>query len=72
MSPNEVRVFSPAPGPVYNDDGARNWSQPLGQAPVSAEAADEYFARQRSFDPDIWIVDIDDRDGTGLLELPSQ
>ena len=69
MSPHEVRVFAPAPGPAYNDEGKRNWVQPLGEVPVNVEAATEYFTRQKSFDPDIWIIDIDDRRGTGLLEL---
>lgn len=69
ISAREVRVFAPAPGPAYNDDGVRTWSQPLGAAPVQPEKAQEYFSRQKSFDPDIWIIDIDDRDGTGLLDF---
>ncbi len=69
ISQKEVRVFAPAPGPAYNEDGDRNWSQPLGTTPVTPEKAREYFARQKSFDPDIWIIDIDDRDGTGLLNI---
>ncbi len=69
ISSQQVNVFAPAPGPTYNDDGQRNWSQPLGHEPVSAEKAAEYFARQRSFDSDIWIIDIDDRQGTGLLDI---
>jgi len=72
MSPHKVRVFAPAPGPAYGDDGQRNWSQPLGEAPVDIEAAQDYFSRQKSFDPDIWIIDIDDRKGTGLLEVVDQ
>lgn len=70
ISAQEVRVFAPAPGPTYNDDGHRTWSQPLGTAPVLPDKAHDYFARQKSFDPDIWIIDIDDREGIGLLELP--
>ena len=69
ISAQQVRVFSPAPGPTYDDEGARNWIEPLGPAPVSPQEASEYFSRQKSFDPDIWIIDIDDRNGTGLLEV---
>ncbi len=68
MSDQLVRVFAPAPGPAYNEKGDRNWSHPLGTEPVSVEKAQEYFARQRSFDPDIWIIDIDDQRGNGFLE----
>jgi len=63
-----VRVFAPAPGPAYSEEGERNWSHPLGAEPVSVEKAQEYFARQLSFDPDIWIIDIDDQRGGGLLK----
>ncbi len=69
ISSSQVRVFAPAPGPAYNEDGQRTWSQPLGNEPVTPEKASEYFNRQKSFDPDIWIVDIDDRHGTGLLDI---
>lgn len=69
ISAQEVMVFAPAPGPTYDEDGNRNWSQPLGNAPISPRQASEYFARQKSFDPDIWIIDIDDRSGKGLLGI---
>ena len=69
ISSQEVRIFSPAPGPAYDERGERTWSQPLGSAPVSPDKASEYLARQKSFDPDIWIIDIDDRTGTGLLNV---
>lgn len=71
ISTNQIRIFSPAPGPAYNSQGARTWSQPFGEEDVSAEKATNYFSKQKSFDPDIWIIDIDDRNGTGLLELNS-
>ena len=30
---------------------------------------DAFVERQLNFDPDIWVVDIDDSSGTGLLSL---
>ena len=69
ISAQEVRIFAPAPGPAYNEDGYRTWSQPLGSTPVTPQKAHEYFERQKRFDPDIWVIDIDDRAGNGLLEL---
>ncbi len=65
----EVRVFAPAPGPAYDEEGRRRWTEPLGSEGVSEEEADRYFARQVSFDPDAWILDIDDPKGEGLLDL---
>lgn len=69
MSLQEVRIFAPAPGPAYNEQGDRTWSQPFGNTPVTPQKAHEYLERQKNFDPDIWVIDIDDRAGVGLLEL---
>jgi hypothetical protein len=38
-------------------------------APVTAEAeVDSYLARQAAFDPDLWIVVVEDRHGRHFLE----
>src|SRR5882672_7981714 len=39
----------------------RVWMRPLGEVTDEARAGD-YFARQLRFDPDIWIVEIEDRE----------
>ncbi len=47
--------------------GARNWV-PLAQG---AEAeVDAAIARQRGFDPDLWVVEVEDRAGRHLLDEP--
>ena len=66
------RVLAPAAGPAYDDDGRRRWATPLGDDPVHEDEIDRYLARQAAFDPDIWILDIDDPDGTGLLYQPGE
>lgn len=65
-----VLLFGPAPGPAYDAEGRRRWAMPLGAEPATPEAADAFLARQSAFDPDIWIVDIDDPRGHGLIEIP--
>jgi hypothetical protein len=47
----------------------RVWTKPLGEATDEARAS-EYFARQIRFDPDIWIVEIEDREGRALVDEP--
>lgn len=51
---------------AYGPDGDRIWS-PLAEAAPEAEA-DEALARQRRFDPDLWIVEIEDPKGRTLLD----
>lgn len=55
-------VFSRAYGP----DGERVWAPLADDAPETE--ADAALARQRSFDPDVWIVEIEDPKGRTLLE----
>ena len=50
---------------AYGPDGARVWS-PLVEAAEEAEA-EAALARQRRFDPDLWIVEIEDPKGRTLL-----
>lgn len=63
-----VLLFGSPPGPAYDDHGRRRWVMPLGPEPVAAEAVDAFLSRQTSFDPDLWVLDIDDPKGTGLIE----
>ena len=65
---DKVHVLAPPPGPAHNEQGDKIWVRPLGDEPVSPEKAQEYIIRQRSYDPDIWVIDIDDKTGKGGLE----
>ncbi len=66
-SPGEVILRAPAAGPAYDDQGRRQWAYPLGEAPVTPDEAWSYLQRQIAVDPDIWILDIEDPQGSGLL-----
>jgi|ERR1051326_4644011 hypothetical protein len=45
----------------------RVWMRPLGDAADENRVA-EYFAKQIRIDPDIWIVEIEDRQGRSFVD----
>ena len=52
-----------------NGEGDLVWARPLGEAP-DAEKIHAWFERQVKFDPDIWIVEIEDRRGRAFVDEP--
>ncbi len=46
-------------------DGGREWAQLATGPEADVDAA---IARQRGFDPDIWVIEVEDRDGRTLLD----
>jgi hypothetical protein len=62
-----VCIYGPAPSVAATENSDdRRFSCLLENA--SEVAADTWLARQVSFDSDIWIVEVEDRDGRHLLD----
>lgn len=63
-----VRVLAPAPGPAYDEAGDRRFSDML---PPLAEASGipALIQRLARFDPDIWVIEIEDRAGVGEFHI---
>ena len=57
-------------GPTWGEDGSRIWMHSVGEGPVPEADADAYLARQEKFDPDFWVVEIEDRRGRHFLTEP--
>lgn len=51
-------------------DGSAVWMRATGAAPVAETEADAYIARQRSRDPDLWVVEIDSGRAEAVLDAP--
>src|SRR5262245_47099902 len=60
-------LFGPAPAGLAEAREDRRWQSCLQRAPAAEADADAYLERQRAFDPDIWIVAVDDREGRHFL-----
>ena len=62
-----VRLYGPAPAGVEGSESERRWVSCLEEQTVSAVDASVYLERQRRFDSDLWIVEIEDRRGRHFL-----
>ena len=60
-------LYGPAPAGLVSDDGERRWSLYAGPAAPEAKV-DETLARERRLDPDLWLVEIEDRAGNARLD----
>lgn len=63
-----AELFAPAPSGFDAEPGARRFIPALNEVRVSEGEAEAYLARQRAFDSDIWIVEVEDRKGRHRLE----
>jgi hypothetical protein len=52
---------------AYLGDGERIWLRPLGEV-CDGERARNYFAKQMKFDPDLWILEIEDGEGRSFVD----
>lgn len=62
-------LYGPAPQTAFaTDRPSERLFQPVAQRVDEAEIA-RRLAREKSFDPDIWVIAIEDREGRHFLEL---
>lgn len=62
-----VCLYGPAPAGFDGASNERRWVCCLGRNPVVSAEAGIYLARQIEFDPDLWIVEVEDRAGRNFL-----
>lgn len=62
-----VNLYGPAPAGLSGSETERRWVSCFGSRVVEQAEANVYLARQCEFDPDLWIIDIEDRAGRHFL-----
>jgi len=60
-STRTARLYTEA----FGTDGDRLWIQPVTND--SESELDAYIARQRGYDPDLWVVEIEDKQGRHFI-----
>jgi len=61
-------LFGPAPAGLDAAREERRWQPHLQAGPAADKDADAYLARQIEFDPDVWIVEVEDTAGRHFLD----
>lgn len=62
-------VYGPAPFGLdaSPDDFDRKWCVSFGAEVTSDAEADQYVSRQREMDRDVWVIEVEDREGRHFL-----
>jgi hypothetical protein len=65
-----AELFGPAPQSAFDDahPSDRAFIRSFGEAPVPEAKVEERLAREIRFDPDTWIVEVEDRAGRHFLD----
>ncbi len=61
-------IFGPAPAGLAGAESDRRWIALLSRDGVSEGDADAFLAREASFDSDLWLVEVEDRQGRHFLD----
>jgi hypothetical protein len=62
-----VTLYGPAPAGLEGGDLERRWVNCFAAELVSEADAKSYLTRQVRFDSDVWIVEVEDRQGRHFL-----
>ena len=63
-------VYAPAPQTAFDEahPADRAFAPGLKEQPAADDEAEAYLERQRRFDPDIWVIEVEDRAGRHFLD----
>ncbi len=61
-------LFGPAPAGLSGAEEDRLWQPCLSPSGAADAAVEAYLSRESAFDPDLWIVEIETREGAHGLD----
>ena len=65
-------LFGPAPQSALEPGGVdRIFSACLPSQPAADNQVEAYLARETKFDPDLWVIEVEDRAGRSFLNIVS-
>ncbi|MFN3868785.1 MAG: DUF1491 family protein [Hyphomicrobiaceae bacterium] len=63
-----AHIYAPAPAGIDEAAGDRRWVSITGKTPMTERDADARLERELRFDSDMWLVEVEDRDGRHFLD----
>ncbi|HRY06010.1 MAG TPA: DUF1491 family protein [Hyphomicrobiaceae bacterium] len=63
-----ARMFGPAPAGLDSVAGERRWVALIHGSYAHERDVDEMLVREAEFDPDLWIIEVEDREGRSFLD----
>ncbi len=63
---DKVWIYGPAPSVFSPEPVGRMWALSM-EKPVSEAEAEDYLKRQFLLDPDIWVIELEDREARHFL-----
>lgn len=64
-----MAIFGPAPQSVAGDDGVRRFARLHDEEWIDGATCAQLVTRERKFDTDLWIVDVEDRQARSFLDF---
>jgi hypothetical protein len=65
-------LYTPAPQTVYDDSRpVERVFMPASAQPVPEQTVEERLAKEIRFDPDVWVIETEDKAGRHFLDLAS-
>jgi hypothetical protein len=62
-----VALYGPAPAGIEGSETERRWVNCFDAQTASAAEASLYLERQKQFDSDLWVIEVEDRRGRHFL-----